>query len=123
MFHKKTNFNVLYTGDIKITADFYKGIGCKISELENDKVVVEMGDLELHFVLPQSERFQEYLFIASGNYGFGNIFYIEVDNLEKAFNLVQEAGGRIYSHIQKNHWGCKEFLFQDPNGYNFVVYK
>ena len=123
MFKKKTNFNVLYSHDIKSTARFFQAIEAEISDLEADKVVVNLGDLELHFVTPQSEPFQEYQFVAQGNFGGGNIFYVEVDNLEKTFNLIHEIGGRIYSQIQKNHWGCKEFLFQDPNGYNFVAYK
>lgn len=123
-FLKNSSFNVLYTKNLELTEKFYKTIGAEIQKVESDKVVVGIGDFDLHFILAQSEPFEEYHFVANSNeYGSGNIFYIEVENLENLFELVENAGGKIKSQIKENHWDCKEFLFEDVNGYKFAAYK
>lgn len=49
-------------------------------------------------------------------------FYIGVNNLEATTEKIKEAGGVVKTKIKENHWGAREFLFEDPNGYKFVMY-
>ncbi len=124
MFIKDSSFHVLYTYNLQATHNFYKSLGTEIKQVEDDKVVVQMGDYSLHFILYSTEPFEEYKYITLKNdYGNGVLFYTEVENLEDAVEKVKQAGGTIKSQIMDNHWGCKEFLFEDPNGYKFSFYK
>jgi predicted lactoylglutathione lyase len=120
MFLKNSSFNVLYTEDIQATHDFYKKIGAEIEKIEDDKVVVTLGDFNLHFILANTEPFKEYEYIAKKNdYGNGVLFYIEVEDIEKLFSFLEDS---TKSSIKPNHWQCREFLLEDNNGYKFVFY-
>ena len=124
MFVSKSSFHVLYTDNLQATYAFYNALGASIKQALDDKVVVEMGDYSLHFILDTTEPFEEYQYIARKNdYGNGVLFYIEVEDLERAYKKVQNAGGVVKTDIKNNHWECKEFLFEDPNGYKFAFYK
>lgn len=123
-FKRNSSFNVLYTKNLEETEQFYKAIRAEIKESAEDKVVVRIGDFDLHFILNSAEPFEAYKYIAdSKEYGSGNIFYIESENIEEDFNQIKQAGGIIQSEILDNLWECKEFLFEDPNGYKFAVYQ
>ncbi|MCA9397612.1 VOC family protein [candidate division WWE3 bacterium] len=124
MIKQDSSFIVLYSTNITQTHDFYQSIGLDIKEYEDDKVVVEIGSLELHFILYSTEPFQEYKYIATpDNYGHGVIFYVETNDIVTDSQLIEQQGGTIKAPIFENQWGCKECLFEDPNGYNFALYQ
>jgi predicted enzyme related to lactoylglutathione lyase len=124
MFKKNSSFNVLYTTNIDKTHYFYKEIGAEIKELQDDKVVVDIADFELHFILNTKEPIENYQYIAERkNYGQGIIFYIETEDIEKSHDLILKANGIVKMDIFKNLWNCKELLFEDPNGYKFALYQ
>lgn len=123
MFTKDSSFNVLYTKDLQRTHDFYKNIGAEIREFDSSKVVVGIGDFDLHIVLSKTEPHPSFKYLAnSDNSNSGVIFYIEVEDIDKAFELVKENGALIKTEVFNNHWGCKEFLFEDCNGVKFAFY-
>lgn len=124
MFKTDSSFNVLYTTNIQKTHDFYQKIGAEIKELETDKVVISLGSFDLHIILNTQEPNDLYRYIAEPkHYGQGVIFYIETDDINKAQEIIENAGGTIKVPIFNNHWGCQELLFEDPNGYKFAVYQ
>ena len=124
MFTTESAFHVLYSENIDKTHDFYQKISSEIKEKTSDKVVVQLGDYDLHFVLNSTEPFAEYQYVAEKkDYGNGILFYVGVENIDAAFTLIKEAGGATKSEIKDNHWGAREFLFEDPNGYKFVIYQ
>jgi len=124
MFKPNSSFLVLYTDNISATHDFYKAIGAEIKQLEEDKVVVKIDGHEMHFILDSTEPFEEYKYIAKKNdYGNGTIFYVEVDNIDEFYKLVESSNGSLKSKIFENKWGAKELLFEDPNGYKLAVYQ
>ncbi|GAB4145905.1 MAG: hypothetical protein OHK0017_06010 [Patescibacteria group bacterium] len=117
-------FTVLYCLDVEQTKSFYELIGANIKEFSTDKVVVDVAGHDLHFILNTAEPFEEYRYVAeTGNFGQGVLFYFEVEDLEKFYQLVNSAGGSIKTKIKANHWDCSEFLFEDPNGFKLVAYK
>lgn len=124
MYKNNSSFSVLYITDVSKTHEFYKAIGAEIKEFVDDKVVVKFGDFELHCILETTEPFDTYKYIAekSGR-GLGNIFYIEVENIEQAAKLVTGANGKVAAEIFENKWGGKEFLFEDLDGYKFAFYQ
>jgi len=124
MFTKNSSFNVLYTEDLNSTHEFYKYIGAEIKKLESDKVVIGIGDFDLHIVLDSTEPVEEYKVLASStNKGGAAIFYSEVDNINELFKNIESTKGKILSEIYNNHWGASEFLCEDPNGYKFAFYQ
>ena len=124
MFKTDASFIVLYTADVLAVRDFYLKLGISIQEFAADKVVVEFGSFGLHYILNTTEPFEEYRYIASpGKYGQGVIFYIEVADIYKAKAAVIAAGGTVKADIFENKWGCKELLFEDPDGYKFSLYQ
>lgn len=124
MFSAQNSFSVLYTLDVDGTAAFFEKLGFTLQQHESDKVVVTFGSFELHYVLSSSEPFEAYRYIAlPGHYGDGVIFYVETSNIEQAIIKVANAGGALKTGIFDNKWECREFLFEDPNGYKFSVYQ
>ncbi len=124
MFKRDQSFIVLYTKDVDATNNFYTALGGEIKEKADDKVVVGFGGFDLHFILASSEQVAEYKYIADAeHYGAGVIFYIETDDIAAAYAAVATAGGATKSEIYDNHWGSKEFLFEDNNGFKFAVYQ
>ena len=123
MYTNNSSFNVLYTKDIQRTHDFYKNIGAEIRKFESDKVVVGIGDFDLHIILAETEPHESYKYLAdSNNSNSGIIFYVEVEDIEKAYELVKNNGGILKTQIFENHWECSEFLFEDFNGFKFAFY-
>jgi predicted lactoylglutathione lyase len=123
MFVPDSGFVVLYSNDIESTKLFYNQIGGEVIESDDTKLVVALGNLELHFVLSSTEKFENYQFITKQPVGQGIILYIGVENLEDTKSFVETAGSPTIFPIQANHWGTEEFLFEDPNGFKIVVYR
>lgn len=124
MFKKDSTFHVLYTTDIEKTRDFYKSLGGTIKQYETDKVVVELGSFEFHFILNTKEPNRLYSYIAKPiMYGQGVIFYIETNNIKKLANRIKKIGGKLKADVFENHWDYLEILFEDPNGYKFAAYQ
>lgn len=124
MFNSEKSFNVLYTTDVEKTADFFKSLGITPRKHEADKVVLEFGGFDLHYILHYTEPFAEYDYIAEpGNYGHGIIFYIKTDDIEAVAEKIRNAGGTLKSEIFENKWDGKELLVEDPSGYKFAFYQ
>ena len=123
MFVEKSTFTLLYTNNLENTKSFYTQIGSEIIEDTEGKLVVKLADLELHFILSATEVFENYQYVIKEPYGQGVLFYIGVDNLQDAKNIIEAAGSPLIFPIQSNHWGSEEFLFEDPNGFKIVIYR
>lgn len=124
MFKTASSFLVQYVKNITITHNFYQDIGATIEKLESDKVVVKLGDFEIHFVQQETEPWQEYKYITVDSLrGQGVLFYIEVENISEIRAKIDSAGGKIVTDLKENWWDGKEFLCEDPDGYKLVFYE
>ncbi len=124
MFKKDSSFQVLYAKNIEETHKFYKAIGAEIGEVKKEKIVVGIGDYEIHFIQQDTEPWKEYKYVAQEqSRGNGILFYCEVEDIKQAIVKVTMAEGNIKSKIKENWWNGEEFLFEDPNGYKFVLYQ
>lgn len=121
MIKNHSSFLVLYTDDLQKTAGFYQKFGITIKEQDERKCVFRFGDFDIHF--NKSEDIPEYTYVNQGIRGGGAILYVEVENLEECYTVVKCIGGVIKSEIATRPWDTREFLFQDPNGYNIVFYE
>lgn len=123
-YKNNSSFNVLYTGDIKMTHDFYVAIGAHIDELTDSKVVVRIGGFDLHFVLDTSEPIDVCKpFAEALPRGQGIVFYVEVTEIEQLFAQLEKTSSAIVHPIEARPWGQKEFMCDDPNGYRFGFFE
>lgn len=124
MFNKNSSFIVVYIKDVANTADFYKVIGAKITQQQADKVVVKLGDHEIHFVQETTEPFAEYQYATKPEgRGQGILFYVETDEIDALHKKLTESKQPVKSPVKENMWQGKEFLVEDPDGIKIVVYQ
>ena len=104
---------------------FYKTIGFKIEyeRPENKFVFLSLGKIQ--FMLQEISENDKWD-VAPLTYPFGNgiNFQLEVENVDKIYNLLKENNYKITFEIEENWYrqddkllGNKEFLVQDPDGY------
>lgn len=120
----REGFIVTYCKDVSLTKDFWEALEAVVVEFDDEKVVVALGSHEIHYVLESEEAFESYQF-ATGSVGRGRgvLLYVEVADLERLRSRTLEAGSRRVTEIQDNHWGGREVLFEDPDGYCVVAYQ
>jgi catechol-2,3-dioxygenase len=123
MFTDNSSFMVLYTNDLENTRKFYDLIKVRLIEEEENKLVYRLGDYELHFILSSSEAIEAYKYSSKGILGQGALMYVGSSNIVKTRELILKSSPSKVTEIVDNHWESKEFLFEDPNGYKFVVYE
>ena len=111
--------------NLKNSLKFYQTIGFKIEyeRVENKFVFLSLG--EIQFML-QEISLEDKWNISPLEYPFGNgvNFQLEVENVDKIYNLLKENKYNIAFEIEENWYrqdnkllGNKEFLVQDPDGY------
>ena len=111
--------------NLKNSLKFYQTIGFKIEyeRPENKFVFLSLG--EIQFMLQEISN-EDKWDIAPLKYPFGNgiNFQLEVVNVDKIYNLLQENNYKIAFEMEENWYrqdnkllGNKEFLVQDPDGY------
>ena len=119
------NIPKLSVTNIDNSLAFYKTIGFKIEyeRPENKFVFISMG--EIQFMLQEISDNNKWD-IAPLSYPFGNgvNFQLEVDDVEKIYNLLKANNYEIAFDMEENWYrqddkllGNKEFLVKDPDGY------
>lgn len=123
MFTDGSIFQVLYSNNLEGTKEFYNRFGVDCIEEEEYKLVYKISDYELHYISPEGESNEGYKYNAKGGLGIGSMFYVGSMNIELVHKKLSLFSTYNLTSIVDNHWGSKEFLFEDPNGYKFVVYE
>jgi len=111
--------------NLKNSLKFYQIVGFKIEyeRAENKFVFLSMG--EIQFMLQEISKEDKWN-IEPLEYPFGNgiNFQLEVENVDKIYNLLKENNYKIAFEMEENWYrqdnkllGNKEFLVQDPDGY------
>ncbi len=120
---KSLPFSVFYCESVENTYSFWKSLDFNILNKEEDKIVVGFSDFEIHYILDSTEPFKEYQF-ATRKEGRGNgvLIYFEIGQIEEFKNKVGKLKTEVITDIKENHWGGREFMFSDPDGFLFVAY-
>lgn len=111
--------------NLKESLKFYQTVGFKIEyeRVENKFVFLSLG--EIQFMI-QEISLEDKWNIAPLKYPFGNgvNFQLEVENVDKIYNLLKENNYKIAFEMEENWYrqdnkllGNREFLVQDPDGY------
>ena len=111
-------------GDVKKTADFYKQLGFELVKLQKGMAVLKLKEFELHFHDKNEEDKPEFRKEALAEpKGSGIYIYVEIEDADKYFELLQNQGIKPSSEPRDWPWGNREFAVRDPDGYKLVFYQ
>ena len=119
------NIPELSVTNLERSLNFYKLIGFEIkyTRPENKFAFIILGQIQ--FMLQETSSKNKWS-VAPLSYPFGNgiNFQLEVDNIDKIYNILKQTNYKIAFDIEENWYrqdnkllGNKEFLVQDPDGY------
>lgn len=119
------NIPELSVTNLEKSLEFYKTIGFKLEyeRTENKFAFISLG--EIQFMLQEITENDKWE-IAPLSYPFGNgiNFQLEVENIDKIYQKLEDNNYKIAFDIEENWYrqddkllGNKEFLVQDPDGY------
>jgi catechol 2,3-dioxygenase-like lactoylglutathione lyase family enzyme len=119
------NIPELSVSDINKSLVFYKTCGFKIEyeRPENKFIFLSLGEIQFMLQeLIESDKWD--VGVLEYPFGRGINFQLEVDDVDKVYNALKEAGYKIAFEMEENWYrsgdellGNKEFLVQDPDGY------
>ena len=117
-------YNGIIISNLAETKEFYTEKLDFSVKFENEWfILLERGGREIAFMLPKLE-FQNELF--QDEFGGKGIWLtIEVEDVEKEFEKIKNAGIEIRVELREEDWGETHFSIVDPNGIgiDFVKYE
>lgn len=102
---------IIWTKDLQKTTKFYKSLGFKIQDQNEDWIWASLkkDDAEIMLALPHDDaNFKQANFTGS--------FYFVVDNVDELWNSVKDTCEVVYE-IETFEWDMREFAIYDNNGY------
>lgn len=102
---------IIWTKDLQKTTKFYKNLGFKIQDQNEDWIWASLkkDDTEIMLAFPNDDaNFKQANFTGS--------FYFVVDNVDELWNSVKNTCEVVYE-IETFEWDMREFAIYDNNGY------
>ena len=102
---------IIWTKDLQKTTKFYKKLGFKIADQNEDWIwaCLQKDDVEIMLAYPnEGADFERANFTGS--------FYFVVDNVDELWNQVKDDCEVVYE-IETFEWDMREFSIYDNNGY------
>lgn len=102
---------IIWTKDLQKTTKFYKKLGFKIADQNEDWIwaCLQKDDVEIMLAYPnEGADFERANFTGS--------FYFVVDNVDELWNQVKDDCEVVYE-IEAFEWDMREFAIYDNNGY------
>lgn len=119
------NIPELSVTNLERSLNFYKLIGFEIkyTRPENKFAFISLGQIQ--FMLQETSSKNKWSVAPLSNpFGNGINFQLEVDSIDKIYNILKQTNYKIAFDIEENWYrqdnkllGNKEFLVQDPDGY------
>lgn len=101
---------IIWTKDIHATTTFYKKLGFKIND-ENEELVwtnMTNGEIEINIANPEAASdFKKPQFTGT--------LYFHVENADEAWEKLKD--NKVVYEIETFDWGMREFAIEDNNGY------
>lgn len=105
-----------FVKDIDKTAEFYKTLGFKIEKHEKDYLLARMNWFSLDFVTEKGAAKTELK-------GAGICINISVGDVDEFYKGALDKGLKPASQPQDFPGGFRNFVLNDPDGYNLVMFK
>lgn len=116
---KRFHSNLFYANNLEDTAQFYQQLGFDIQKSE-DAIKIKLGDFTLAFIDENKTPIQNESGLKPK--GLGIYTYIEVEDVDKYFELLKKNGVATRTSPKTWPWGKREFVVKDPDGYKLVFY-
>lgn len=105
----------IITDKVTQSKEFYTQLfGCELVFESEWFVLLQLGDSELGFMLPDLEE-QAPIFRSTSD-GKGMWVAIDVDNVDAEYDRIKKLGEKIEYEIRDEPWGDRHFVLRDPNG-------
>jgi uncharacterized glyoxalase superfamily protein PhnB len=115
--------NVLFwTQENKLSEKFYKKLGFELIRSDDDMSVVALNGFEIWLVNMRDEAMFSGDALASGK-GKGMYVYIAVDDADTTHKGLTERGIQPATRPKDWHWGSREFIVKDPDGYKLCFWQ
>jgi predicted lactoylglutathione lyase len=105
-----------FVKDINKTAKFYKALGFKIEKQEKDYLLARLNWFSLDFVAESGTGKAE-------PKGAGLCINISVGDVDEFYKNVLDKGLKPSSEPQDYPGGFRNFVINDPDGYNLIMFK
>jgi len=105
-----------FVKDIAKTAEFYKTLGFRVDKQEKDYLLVRLNWFSMDFVAEGSGA-------KAGPKGEGVCVNISVDDVDESYKEVIAKGLKPASEPKDFDQGFRNFIINDPDGYNLVMFK
>jgi catechol 2,3-dioxygenase-like lactoylglutathione lyase family enzyme len=113
-----------YVKNLNKTARFYEALGFQIKKREPDHITAYSNWFWIDFVsMDKGARAEAIKSQDLTDKGAGLSIYLSVDNVDDFYQEIIAHGMKPSSEPQNQPWGNREFLLQDPDGYNLVIFR
>ncbi|HET9721554.1 MAG TPA: VOC family protein [Candidatus Saccharimonadales bacterium] len=106
----------LFVRDIDKTAKFYKTLGFKVEKHEKGYLLVRLNWFSMDFVAESGNAKAEPKCL-------GICINISVDDVDEFYKNVLAKGLKPASEPQDFPGGFRNFVLNDPDGYNLIMFK
>lgn len=104
-----------FVKDVNKTAEFYKTLGFKIEKQEKDYLLARLNWFSLDFVAEKGET--------KDPKGAGLCINISVGDVDEFYKSALDKGLKPASKPEDFPGGFRNFVINDPDGYNLVMFK
>lgn len=116
---KNIHSNLYFVKDMEVTEDFYKKLGFEAA-ISDGAVRINVNGFNLCFMDESKVHIDKEA--GMNPKGLGVFTYVEVEDVDKHFELVKNNGVATSSEPTTFPWGKREFAVKDPDGYKMVFY-
>lgn len=113
---------LLWTQENKLSEKFYKKLGFGVLSSDDDVSVVSLQDFHITLVNMRDEELFTNDSLA-GEKGKGMYIYIAVDDVDTMYGQLIRKGIQPATKPKDWHWGNREFIVKDPDGYKLCFWQ
>jgi len=116
--NKKFHSLLLFSTNLKSTAEFYKKLGFNVEKSE-DTLKIIFGDFRIAIMDEKKATIKD---DQKSKKGVGIFLYFEVDNVDSYYEEIVMKGIKASSKPKDWPWGKREFATKDPDSYKLVFF-
>lgn len=118
---KITNL-LFWVQENSLSTKFYKKLGFDVIRSADDHSVVALNGFEITIVnMRDEDRFAHDSM--SGDKGRGMYVYIRVEDVDSKYKELISLGFNPATEPKDWHWGNREFVLKDPDGYKLCFWQ
>jgi len=113
---------LLWVQENRISEKFYKKLGFDTVRSDDDHSLMSLDSFQVTLVtMRDEEKFARDAM--SGDKGRGMYVYVRVDDVDQIYNDLVRRGFTPTTRPKDWHWGNREFILKDPDGYKLCFWQ